>query len=125
MSYEGSNKVVAEYNKLANVQSINAELYHNNKKLSHSLSPNKWEFGSEDIEALTSSWEAVSHIKADKIIDEDVYIFLFNKNKQWGSNFFHFHFHELQRLLGFIELKKTQKTSAPKRCQKSVGLNLK
>ena len=31
---------------------------------------------------------------------------MFNNNRQWGGNFFHFHFHELQRLTGFLEIKR-------------------
>ena len=35
---------------------------------------------------------------------DNIYIFIFNRGKQSGGNFFHFHFHYLQRLIGFFML---------------------
>ena len=40
-----------------------------------------------------------------QIIDiQNIYLFTFNRGKQSGGNFFHFHFHYLQKLIGFLEL---------------------
>ena len=35
---------------------------------------------------------------------DNIYLFIFNRGKQSGGNYFHFHFHYLQRLLGFLTI---------------------
>ena len=102
--------LMASHNRYSNVQSLGAVLFHDDKQLSCSLSPNTWEFRRDDEELLQSSWElAKGNSKKfpwNEEVKEQAYVFLFNQNRQWGGNFFHFHFHELQRLTGFLEIKK-------------------
>ena len=43
----------------------------------------------------------------------NLYIFIFNRGKQSGGNFFHFHFHYLQRLLGFFMISNDVKLGIP------------
>lgn len=44
---------------------------------------------------------------------DNLYIFIFNRGKQSGGNFFHFHFHYLQRLLGFFMINNDVKLGIP------------
>ena len=99
------------YGTFNKVQSIGDSLFVGKKQLPHSLSPNIWEFRRDDSDLLKSGWDMAKQSLQDsyeiETIDEEMYLFLFNQNQQWGGNFFHFHFHELQRLLGYLELRKT------------------
>ena len=54
------------------------------------------------------------HLPDREVKDLDnVYVFIFNRGKQSGGNFFHFHFHYLQRLLGFMINDKDVKLGIP------------
>ena len=99
------------YGTFNKVQSIGDSLFVGEKQLPHTLSPNVWEFKKDDSNLLKSGWDKAKqgfpNSDETEIVDEEIYLFLFNQNAQWGGNFFHFHFHELQRLLGYLELRKT------------------
>lgn len=45
----------------------------------------------------------------DVVNISNIYLFTFNRGKKSGGNFFHFHFHYMQRLIGFFFVKLSNK----------------
>ena len=90
------------YKKYDSIFTFDDKIFHNKDLLPSCLSANNYLYlKNNDSREIDFYYEKN---KPDRIVKEldNVYIFIFNRGKQSGGNFFHFHFHYLQRLLGFF-----------------------
>jgi len=80
------------------------KIFYNKNLLPTCLSANKFVYlqnnSNREIEFYYDKFRPDREVKNL----DNIYIFIFNRGKQSGGNFFHFHFHYLQRLIGFFML---------------------
>lgn len=77
-------------------------MFYNNNTLSQSLSINNYLEYKKNENKLKELYD--NRIIKEKQNVDNIYLFIFNRGKQSGGNYFHFHFHYLQRLLGFFTI---------------------
>jgi hypothetical protein len=79
-------------------------LFSNEMQISATLNANQYEFDSDNSEFLNEQWKIYCRNEPPKIEINGGYLLFFDNNLQSGANFFHFHFHEMQKILGYLEL---------------------
>jgi len=77
-------------------------MFNNNNTLFQSLSINNYLEYKNNKNKLKELYN--NRIVKEKESLDNIYLFIFNRGKQSGGNYFHFHFHYLQRLLGFLTI---------------------
>ena len=87
------------YERFYNVIIHNHEIYLNNIRYEHSLRPNEYE--------KTKTLGYLPNFLNIKNINcgDNSYLFLFDKDKACGGNYFHFCFHFMQKLHGYFKIK--------------------
>jgi len=90
------------YNIYDNIITCDDLMIYNDITLPQSLSINYYLQYKDNNETLKNLYNKKLE-REDKNL-ENIYLFIFNRGKQSGGNYFHFHFHYLQRLLGFLNI---------------------
>lgn len=78
------------------------EIYIHNKRYPHSLRPNEYSNNKKFNDLSKNILINEKNIE----FDGDIYIFLFDIDKACGGNYFHFCFHIMQKLYGYLILKE-------------------
>ena len=87
------------YERFYNIIIHHHEIYLNNKRYEHSLRPNDYE-RKKELNYLPN-YLNIKNIDCG----DNSYLFLFDKDKACGGNYFHFCYHFMQKLHGYFNLK--------------------
>ena len=92
------------YERYDTILTFDDKLFYNKNLLPTCLSANKFvylqNYSNREIDFYYEKFLPNREVKEL----HNIYIFIFNRGKQSGGNFFHFHFHYLQRIIGFFLL---------------------
>jgi len=92
------------YERYDTILTFDDKLFYNKNLLPTCLSANKYiylqNYSNREIDFYYEKFRPNREVKELR----NIFIFIFNRGKQSGGNFFHFHFHYLQRLIGFFLL---------------------
>tara|TARA_Y200000002_G_C22605781_1_gene631543 strand:- start:95 stop:1066 length:972 start_codon:yes stop_codon:yes gene_type:complete len=89
------------YEKYDNIITFDDKLFYKNNLILSCLSVNKFEYYKNSEKKIDFYFEN-NKPNRELIRLQNIFIFIFNRGKQSAGNFFHFHFHYLQKILGFF-----------------------
>ena len=101
------------YKKFDNILTFDDKIFYKKNLLATCLSINKYEYCKNNKTREFDFYYEKNYIKREEIKLKNIFLFIFNRGKQSGGNFFHFHFHYLQRLIGFFFLTDEIKLGIP------------
>lgn len=96
------------YEKYDKILTFDDKIFYKKNILSNCLSANKYiYFKNNSTREIDFYYEKNLPNRELKKLN-NIYLFIFNRGKQSGGNFFHFHFHYLQKLIGYFFLNDSE-----------------
>ena len=92
------------YEKYDTITTFDDKIFYKNNLILSCLSANKFELYKNNSKREIDFYYEKYKPNRKLIRLKNIFIFIFNRGKQSAGNFFHFHFHYLQRILGFFLL---------------------
>ena len=90
------------YEKYDTITTFDDKIFYKNNLILSCLSANKFVYYKNNSKRDINFYFEKYKPNRELIRLQNIFIFIFNRGKQSAGNFFHFHFHYLQRILGFF-----------------------